>query len=188
MTRDIASTVNDIANFTSGRAIRDETKYELIQNRAPHPQFRFPSQEFKDNRKGTGVSRRYCQHDWFHTYQFISYSTKEDGLYCLACALFPTKPKHGARCKLLISKPYRNWKDARADLSAHSTLEYHVDSMILLEGFSATMVNPKKRIDLTLADKCNMQIEENRQFLISVIKSIELYMWPTRVGTEGPQR
>ena len=107
----------DIASVVSQTKLSDQTKYNVIEslilNRKPHLQFNFPSKEYKDSRRQSGTMKRYCQHKWFEIFPFITYSTLEDGIYCLCCSVFRVKPKQGSRAKMMISKPYSNWKDAK---------------------------------------------------------------------------
>ena len=154
--------------------IPGEPKYKLMQATVPHPSFKFPSKDFIDKRNKTGVTRCFCHHDWFHTFPFITYSEKEEGIYCIACVLFPVKPKQGSHCKLLISSPHQNWKDAKADLQHHSTLEYHKVAMTKMSAFSQTMSKPETRIDHTLSERRKQQLEKNRPFLKSILKSLEI--------------
>ena len=42
---------------------------------------------------------------------------------------------------MLISQPYRNWKDARSHLSHHAVLQYHKDSMEALNSFVSCFVS-----------------------------------------------
>ena len=116
--------------------ISDDCKHSLIKNRTPEKSFKFPPKICKDSRKKSGEIRRYCcLHEWFDNFKFLSYSKSTDGLLCLECVLFPTSVHQGSRAKILITLPYRNWKDAREDLKNHSVLEYHNDSMEQMNNF-----------------------------------------------------
>ena len=88
--------------------------------------------------------RRFCLHQLFHDYKFLAYSESSDGLFCLACTLFPMTEHQGSKAKLLISQPYRNRKNARFDLS-HAVLQYHKDSMEALNSFVSCFQNPNRR-------------------------------------------
>ena len=77
--------------------------------------------------------RRFCLHEWFHYYKFLTYSKSSDSLLCLTCTLFPMAAHQGSKAKLLFLQPYRNWKDARFDLSHHAVLQCHKDSMETLK-------------------------------------------------------
>ncbi|CAM1299966.1 Uncharacterised protein at_DN0512 [Pycnogonum litorale] len=123
-------TVIDIADFVDSNTTspNDELMMSLIKNRAPDKSLKFPPKTYRDKRKPSGETKRYCLHEWFETYDFIAYSKSLDGLFCLSCVLFPMPSHKGTKANILISKPYRNWKDAREDLKSHSMLEYHKDS------------------------------------------------------------
>ena len=74
---------------------------------------------YKDKRKKSGESKRYCSRDWFHSFRFIAYSkfrinNKSEGMklvvcagfYLLACVLFPMPDHQGSRAKILVSHSY----------------------------------------------------------------------------------
>ena len=83
----------------------------------------------------SGQMRRFCLHKWFHDYKFLARLESSDGLFCLACTLFPMAAHQRSKAKSLISQPYRNWKDAQSDLSHHAVLKYHKDLMEVLKSF-----------------------------------------------------
>ena len=128
--------------------ITNECKYLLITDRAPEKSFNFPAKVYKDNQKKFGEMRRFCFHEWFHDYKFVAYSKSSDGSFCLPCTLFPMATHQGSKAKLLISQPYRNWKDARSDLSHHAVLQYHKDSMEALNSFVSCFQNPNRRVSI----------------------------------------
>ena len=113
----------------------DECKYLLITDQASEKSFNFPAKVYKDNREKSGQMRRFCLHEWFHDYKFLAHSESSDGLFCLACTLFPMAAHQRSKAKLLISQPYRNWKDAQSDLSHHAVPQYHKYLMEVLKSF-----------------------------------------------------
>ena len=117
--------------------------------------------------------RRFCLHEWFHDYKFLAYSKSSDGLFCLACTLFPMAAHQGSKAKLLISQPYRNWKDARSDLSHHAVLQYHKDSMEALNSFVSCFQNPNRRVDHSLTNASTELMKKNRAYISSIIRAIE---------------
>ena len=74
-------------------------------------------------------------HEWFHDYKFLGYSKPSDGLFCLACTIFPMAAHQGSKTKLLILQPYQNWKNVLSDLNNHAMLQYCKDSMEALNSF-----------------------------------------------------
>lgn len=115
--------------------------------------------------------KRYCCREWFDKFDFICYSESVDGLFCLACLFFPDTAHR--RPKILVKDPYRNWKDAVADLKSHTGNEYHINSMSKLNAFKATFSNPSRRIDVTMEDSNTERINKNREILKAILKCIE---------------
>ena len=77
-------------------------------------------------------------------FSFLAYSRSTQGLFCLACVLFPTSSAHegASQAQYLVTKPYQNWKDGKADLMAHAHLHYHQGAEAKLKAFVSTMENP----------------------------------------------
>ena len=115
---------------------------------------------------------RQCKREWLEKFPEIAYSKKNDGLYCLACVLFPT-PGQSQRGNAFIDRPYQNWKDAIEDLTRHCHLHYHLKSNAKLNAFLQTYQDPVSRIDQRLSTKTSEQVEKNRRFLMSVMRCIE---------------
>ena len=70
--------------------------------------------------------------NWFT--EFISYSSSQDELYCAACVSFHAENKR-KKPYLLLSMSYRNWKDAKYDLTKHSLTEAHLMSKAKMDAF-----------------------------------------------------
>ena len=83
------------------------------------------------------------------------------------------------RPNILVTKPYRNWKDAKSDLKAHSVSEAHHLATTKREGFMKTYQKPEVRIDNIMIQCTKEVIEKNRKFLTSIIKCVE---WCGRNG------
>ena len=145
--------VYDIAEqmITGVANIKNETKLRLINDRIPETDFEFPARDYKDKHEKDGVKRRYCSRDWLHVHDYLAYSKQADGLFCLCCVMFPVSCLTGQSAKALISEPYRNWNDAKSDLSNHATLQYHQDSKALMNGFIWTASEPENVIENLLS-------------------------------------
>ena len=107
-------------------------------------------------------------------YHTLCYSKSTDGVFCLCCTFFPLPAHHGKRANYLLSVPYRNWKNARADFSKHVNLEYHRDSKTKLDAFIQMMTTPSVGIQNRISQEMEKQVAKNRAFLTSIIKCIEL--------------
>ena len=169
------TSVQEISDYVGCTTVDDGTKMLLIGNNTPPPGFKFPPKKYKDKRRSCGVMNRYCREDWFREFNFISYSVQQDGLYCNTCVLFNTEHSRPnmERANILVTKPYRNWKDAKSDLKAHSVSEAHQLATAKREAFIKTYQKPEVRIDNVMAQCTKEVIEKNRKFLTSIIKCVE---------------
>ena len=68
---------------------------QIINNCIAEANIKFPECHYADKSRKTGKKSLYCQASWFKIYQFIAYSVKEDGVFCLPCIFFPTQSTHG---------------------------------------------------------------------------------------------
>ena len=163
----------DIKYIIGKKNVSDDQKLFLIKNRKPGEAFKFPTRAYSDKRRASGQMFRSCLPSWLDTHEFLCYSKAHDGLYCLACVLFPMPAHHGQKANLLISAPYRNWKDAASDMKNHSVLEYHKDSMAKLRSFVETSENPERRIDMQTEKASRQKVHTNRKILTSIIRCVE---------------
>lgn len=150
-----------------------EQKAEVIKNRKPPQSYQFPGTEYRDKRCTSGTMKRRCRHEWLSKFPFLAYSKSQDGLYCVSCVLFPVAAKQGSCAKLLLTEPYRKWKDAMQDCRDHSNLEYHKNSFARMKAFQETFANPSHRVDHSITTQMSKVVESNRTFLSSVLRAIE---------------
>ena len=111
----------------------------------------------------TGYVNRYCSREWFRKFDFISYSKSEDGLYCLACILFPDTSHHHP-------KKLQSHKDAMEDLLRHAS---HINSLTKLDAFKSTYKSSHTRIDMVMNDESTSAVKRNRECLKSLIKCLQ---------------
>ena len=137
---------------------------QIINNCIPEAIFKFPECHYADKSRKTGNTSLYCQASWFKIYQFIAYSVKEDGVFCLPCIFFPTQSTHGLWAKCLISKPYTHWEKIHDNLSTHETLQYHLTSIAHLLEFKKTFYNPSARIDHSINAGSVERVKQMAQF------------------------
>ena len=142
-------------------------KFKLIKERIPEKSFKFPGKEYKDRKRKDGTYMRYCNREWLTEFSFLSYSKVKDGLYCLSCVLFLTGSST-QHAHLLISAPYRNWKDARADMLKHSTLQYHMNADCMRLSFIASQEGSQIRVDQSVTSNA-----QNRAIIKSIISCLE---------------
>lgn len=129
----------DISNAVSeGLMLDDSMKINFIHHRKPEPYFQFPGKIYRNKCMKTGFMRNYCRMEWLELFDFAAYSRHQDGLYCLACVLFPLT-RSSSRPKHMVIQPGINWKHAKADLKKHGSLPYHQACYAEMQAFLATM-------------------------------------------------
>ena len=59
----------DVAKYlyTPESELTDQFKFFIVKNRVPAKIDQMPYKIYKDKRKKSGESKRYCSYDWFHT-------------------------------------------------------------------------------------------------------------------------
>ena len=80
---------------------------------------------------------------------FLCYSKSYNGVFCLACVLFPDS-SHGV-AKHLMPEPYQDWKDLLEDIENHAFTEYHINSTARLNELMRTMKHPENCIGVTIS-------------------------------------
>ena len=100
---------------------------KLIERCIPKSSYKFQGKEYKDAKRKGGTYLRYCNRDWLNEFSFLSYSKSRDGLFSLACILFPCAS--GAQhADILITEPFNKWKKGREALSNHAILKYRMQA------------------------------------------------------------
>lgn len=114
-----------------------------------------------------GFKNRSCRKEWLQKWLFLYFSKTKDGVFCLACGLFPGSSHWIA--KQLVTEPFHYWKDFHEDMENHSFNEYHMSSMVWLNEFIDAMKNTSNGIDI-ISDKNQERFNGNREILKSIIK------------------
>ena len=152
--------------------VYENMKIQIINNSMAWANFKFLECHYANKSRKTGKKSLYCQASWFKRYQFLAYSVKEDGAFCLPCIFLPTQPLHGFWAKCLILKPYMHWKKIMM-ISPHETLQYQLTSMAHLLEFKKTFHNPSTRIDHSVNGDSIAKVKINCSILTAIVKSVE---------------
>lgn len=146
--------------------VSENDKYRLIEEHfIPGPLYKFP-------RASNGRS---FQQSWLSMYQWLRYSQKDDGGYCLPCALFfsPTVTFRSVP-GVLVTKPLTNFQKALEILSKHHNKQFHRSSVVQMEEFLKVMKKEQPSIRTHLSEALVQQIATNRQKLRSIVETILL--------------
>lgn len=93
----------------------------------------------------------------------------------MSCLLtFPLPAHQCSRAKLLITQPYRNWKDVRKDLNHHAVLQYRLKgSMEKLNNFISRCKTSNVRIVQPISRSSTRLVDRNRRYLSAIVPAIE---------------
>ncbi|XP_022177201.1 52 kDa repressor of the inhibitor of the protein kinase-like [Myzus persicae] len=160
---------NDIGNYVHNLEINDLKKEELLKTPwVPHSTYIFPVKTKRNLR---------FQLSWIKRFSWLSYSQIFEGAFCRPCVLFVReKGGKGGHQQLgaLVSKEYTNWKNALQDFQLHASTSYHKLCVEKSDSFLKVNEGRSKNITEQLSIERSRQIEQNRNILLSVIKTIIL--------------
>ena len=106
----------DVASyFNRAPGLNRQQLFELKEKvYKPGENFKFPKSRF-------GTLQRSCNLSYLKNYDWVAYSKREDGLFCLPCSLFGHQfPSKNTRIDLLYKKPLRDWSSVPKRLAKHA--------------------------------------------------------------------
>jgi hypothetical protein len=104
--------------------------------------------------------------DTFHWFDWVVYSSFEDGLFCKVCAMF--EPFDSADRRGLVNIPFNRYSklySAAGKLTAASTASQHKQNALKAVAFLSTAESPQLRVDTNISQNLAKQKEGNRKLL-----------------------
>lgn len=142
----------------------------------PPDNYNFPYNEVMKQGK---LTRKYAQRSHFEQFPWLVLSDKDQGLYCKYCVLFSAGLGCGSQKSVpfgkLVKEPLERFNKLlgmSGDLIVHSRLQYHAGAVQAGKDFLKVYQNPSLEITNQMDSHRLRQIEENRQRLIPIIKTI----------------
>ena len=164
---------DELKDALQGYRMTDEAKLTCIdaslqarQTILNNADFQFPLQ-----RLNAQDNNRKFQRVWLTKNDWLFYSTRDCGGYCLCCMLFMRQDQL-SRGIQLVTKPLRNYKTATTLLADHSKLKYHTDCVLLMQNFRNNMQAPAGNILNQEISRRKAQVIHNRAKLKPILKSI----------------
>lgn len=139
----------------------------MLKNRwIPPENYQFPA----SNKRNLKFQRK-----WLVEFPWLTYSKKLDGAICQHCCLFGSKQvgKGGhAPVQSLVITPFTRWKDAKENFRHHEALQYHNNAVVSSQHFIDVEEKRIMSISLQLDKARNVEIEQNRKILSSIIETV----------------
>ncbi len=156
--------------------LSDNVKMKLLDEHWVPPQQYDMPYSIRTN-KGKS-EKRFLRHEHLTRCAFLKFSPSQNGLFCLPCALFgpATAGRGGQTVKKLVTEAldkYDHLFGAGGYITEHEKTDYHATSVIRASQFRAAM--KMKTTVVQQVNECHKkQVEENRQRLIPIVKTILL--------------
>lgn len=124
----------------------------------------------------TGELRK-CRQEWLARFPWLAYSKYLDGVFCLPCICFGIQSgKNASRLERLFRSPLTFWTTGVMRLQNHSSgkCETHNFSVVAMANFMDVMARRTVAIDEQLNQVVQRQIQQNREKMRSIIKTVVL--------------
>lgn len=159
----------DIGHYINRSLKQHEIEEILKKIWKPDQNYKFPITE--QNKK-----KLKFQYTWLHSFNWLSYSAKFDGVFCKFCVAFANNEAgiNSQKLGALVKKPFCNWKHALETFKNHSTLQYHLKCLLDVDNFQNMKQNPTLTIENKLNTCHAKQVMENRRNIIPIIETIIL--------------
>ena len=161
---DIGSIVHHFDNLS------DDGKYNNLKNmRRPGTEFVFPSREICKK-------ARRCNNNWLRILPWLSYS-KSAGWYilCPMCCFGRCFGSNASKLTKLMKAPLTEWSPASVRMKQHELKsDVHKTALLTMQKLIAVMENNTKSVARFLDSTLDSKINQNRQKLSSIIKTILL--------------
>ncbi|CAH1998865.1 unnamed protein product [Acanthoscelides obtectus] len=156
---------HDIAHFVGHKVNIDIIKV-ITDLWKPMPDFKFPVSSKRN------LKFQYC---WFHRWNWLAYSQKEDGAYCKFCVFYAETGGVGSQSLgKLVKAPFNNWKDAVEAFDKHQVKESHKFSVVKFSHQQLIVDQKQQFIDLQIDVASKNKIIGNRKKLVPIVDAIIL--------------
>ncbi len=166
----VASDIADYASSSVRHALTDADKHSLATK---FDQFR-PAYRYEyPGREEYGKQRRF-QFDWLQRFNWLAYSKRDNGGYCMSCILFG-HGQDGGDLGILVSRPMVNFTKALSTtLPKHEQKESHNMAVTRLGDFMAVMDGKRQDVHMSLDTAVAQRVATNRLKLEAIVDTILL--------------
>lgn len=168
---------SDIGSHVGQKNVDDFTKAKLLEHHwKPPPNYVFPHNVVIKNGK---ERKKFAQRSHLEKFHWLVLSHKDQGLYCVYCALFASSSEGGYQkntsLKRLVREPLKKFDDLLGEtgaLSVHERNQYHRWAVEAGKSFLKTFHNPAFEVVNQVCVQREAQVKENRDRLRPIISTI----------------
>ena len=137
-------------------------KYNLLKNhKVPHEDHVFSTQYL-------GGCNRSFRRVWLSEHPWMVYSEQVDGVFCIACAIFCTRPSMGK----FVTEPFRVWNKKSEKVKEHERCMYHQNALEQADYLKRSIEHPRTTIIAQVDARKAANIERNRAVLKSIASAV----------------
>lgn len=163
-------------HINCNESLDDFTRAALLEKHwTPPVNYNFPYNIVRKNGKD---SKKYAQRSHLDKFYWLVLSDKDRGLYCKYCALFAhTTAGKGLQTPLkrLVTEPLKQFDDlmgVKGAFAVHEKNQYHIRAVEAGKSFLVRFHEPSLDIRNQLSSQREKQVNENRERLTAIIKTI----------------
>lgn len=169
---------SDVGHFVCCPEIDEFTKAKLLEHHwVPPPNYTFP--HCVVNKKGK-PTKKYAQRSHLDKFHWLVLSHKDQGLYCKYCVIFGQSNYQKNKLNQLgrlVKEPLKSFDDLLGEKGAlvkHDNNLYHKAAVERGKQFLVTYHKPALEVINQIDKQRQAQVEENRERLRPIIKTIML--------------
>ena len=155
---------SDISDLVKLVKCSDESRLSMLINKFK------PSNTWQGPQRDSGKLKRRVPAFVFHQHKYptLSYSVKEDSVYCATCAAFSKSSI------ILVSKPLKDWSNAKKQVDQHIATKEHITATLKASEFLKVSNNTQAPITHQLNEAYKAKVEQNRKALSTITETIIL--------------
>ena len=159
---------------SSIRQLTPKLKYTIFNNHfKPTSNYKFPS-HYVDG------CNRSCQYQYFVDNPWFVYSKMENGIFCLPCVLFASKPDLGQ----FVNEKFNKWSKKSRKFADHNHNQYHKFALVRMEALKSSINNPCSSVNNQLQKVTNAEITNN-SYIIKCIAETVLFCGRQCIALRG---
>ena len=139
-------------------------KYAVLKNHV------YSRENFEYPKTFIGGCNRCFKAEWLKQYNWLVYSIKLNGAFCLPCSLF--NGSSGRIKAALVTKPFKTWQKKSEKFNEHEKKKYHQQSLEFADQLIRSVEHPETSLPAIINARRATNIAQNRCVLKSIARAI----------------